>query len=114
MLKTPELNPVLLVKLHRGGIEEENGLPQPADHTSFDEDQAVLGFLGCEYMLLAHMQFFILQAVLLCLALNPLSVQPVFVFLQYLLDIFVGTLANKAKKRNREFPESSVHNVNKL
>lgn len=41
----PELNTVLLVGSHENRVEEQNHLPWPAGHASFDADQVVAGHL---------------------------------------------------------------------
>ena len=76
----PELNTVLQVGSHQSGVEGQNHFPRPAGHASFDAARVMAGFLGCEHILSAHVQFFIHQypQVLLCrAALNPFITQPV-------------------------------------
>ncbi|GAB0206549.1 CBP80/20-dependent translation initiation factor [Grus japonensis] len=46
VLGTPELDAV--PQVGSLGVEEENHLPRPAGHASFDATQAMVGFLGCK------------------------------------------------------------------
>ena len=50
--------------------EEDNHLPHPAGHPSFDAAQDTVGLLGYKHTLLAHVQLFLYQdtEVLLCRA----------------------------------------------
>ncbi|KAK4819021.1 hypothetical protein QYF61_024137 [Mycteria americana] len=80
VLRTPELDAVLQVGSHQSRVEGQNHLPQPAGHASFDAAQDMVGLLGCEHTLLAHVQLFIHQypQVLFCrAALNPFIPHPV-------------------------------------
>ncbi|KAK4810951.1 hypothetical protein QYF61_013359 [Mycteria americana] len=82
VLGTPELDAVLQVGSHQSRVGGQNHLPRPAGHASFDAAQDTIGFLGCEYTLLAHVQLFIHQypQVLLCRAvLNPFIPQSVLI-----------------------------------
>lgn len=45
-LKTPELDTILQVGSHETGVEEQNHLPRPAGHSSFDAVWDTVGFLG--------------------------------------------------------------------
>ena len=56
IMKTPNLDTVLQVRPHQCRVEGQYHLPQPAGHTSFDAAQDMVGFLGCEGTLLAHVQ----------------------------------------------------------
>ena len=40
---------------------EKNHLPHPAHHFSFDGAQGTAGLLGCKYILLVHVKFFVHQ-----------------------------------------------------
>ena len=51
LLRTPHL-----LRPHQHRVERQDYLPQPAGHTSFDDAQDMVGFLGCECTLLAHVQ----------------------------------------------------------
>ncbi|PKU41108.1 hypothetical protein llap_8578 [Limosa lapponica baueri] len=67
---------------HESREEEKNHLSRPAGHASFDAGQDVVGFLGCQCTLLAHVEVLIHQhpqVLLLRAALQPFSAQPVFV-----------------------------------
>jgi len=55
VLRTPHLDAVLQVSPH-SRVEGQDCLPRPADHTAFDAGQDIVGFLGCEGTLLAHVQ----------------------------------------------------------
>jgi len=58
-------------------------LPQPAGHASRDAAQDTVGLLGCEHTLQGHVKLHINQqpqVLLLRAALNPFSIQPIFVF----------------------------------
>ncbi|KAK4829013.1 hypothetical protein QYF61_001769 [Mycteria americana] len=82
VLRTPELDAVLQVGSHQSGAERQNHIPRPAGHTSFDAAQDMVGLLGCECTLSAHVQLFIHQypQVLLCrAALNPFISQPLLI-----------------------------------
>lgn len=48
VLQTQELNTVLQVELHEGGVEGNNHLPQSAGHLSFNSAQDEVSFLGCK------------------------------------------------------------------
>ncbi|PKU46357.1 rna-directed dna polymerase from mobile element jockey- hypothetical protein [Limosa lapponica baueri] len=82
VLRTPELDAVLQVGSHESRAEGQNHLPGPAGHTSFNATQGVLGFLGCNCMLPAHVKLLVHQhpqVLLLRAGLNPFSSQPVSV-----------------------------------
>ncbi|PKU46981.1 rna-directed dna polymerase from mobile element hypothetical protein [Limosa lapponica baueri] len=82
VLRTPKLDAALPVRSHKSRVEEQNHLPRPAGHTSFDAAQDVVGFLGCQSVLSAHVKLPIhehSQVLLLRAALQPFSAQPVFV-----------------------------------
>ncbi|KAK4810201.1 hypothetical protein QYF61_011795 [Mycteria americana] len=82
VLRAPELDTVLQVGSHQSRVEGQNHLLQPAGHAAFDAAQDMVGFLGCECTLLAHVQLFIHQypQVLLCrAALNPFIPQPLLI-----------------------------------
>ncbi|KAK4826030.1 hypothetical protein QYF61_003851 [Mycteria americana] len=82
VLRAPELDAVLQVGSHQHGVEGQNHLPQPAGHNSFDTDQDMVGFLGCECTFLAHVQLFIHQYPQVLLhraALNHIIPQPVLI-----------------------------------
>ncbi|KAK4827484.1 hypothetical protein QYF61_018784 [Mycteria americana] len=67
------LNAVLQAGSHESGVEEENHLPRPAGHCSFDAAQDMVGFLGCKCTLPRHDEPLIdqhPQALLLTAALN--------------------------------------------
>ncbi|KAK4831400.1 hypothetical protein QYF61_017531 [Mycteria americana] len=74
-----------LTQYSRWGLtraEEENHLPQPAGHASCYAAQDMVGLLGYEHTLLAHVQLFIHQypQVLLCrAALDHIIPQPVLI-----------------------------------
>ena len=61
VLRTPHLHRILHVKSHQCRAEGQGLLPWPADHTSFDVTQDMVGFLGREGTLLAHVQLAIHQ-----------------------------------------------------
>jgi len=75
----PELDAGLQVGSHQSGVEGQNPLPQPAGHA--DAAQDVVGLLGCEHTLVAHVQLFIHRypQVLLRAVLNPFIPQPVLI-----------------------------------
>ncbi|KAK4823599.1 hypothetical protein QYF61_003799 [Mycteria americana] len=82
VLRTPELDAVLQVGSHQSRVEGQNHLPRPAGHASFDAAQDMVGLLGCERTLLAHVWLFIhqyLQVLLSRTALNPFIPQPVLI-----------------------------------
>ena len=56
--KTPHTNTELQARPHQYRAENQDHLPHPAGHTSFDPAQDVIGLLGCKHMLLAHVQLF--------------------------------------------------------
>jgi len=63
---------------HQCRLEGQDHLPWPAVHTSFDAAQDMAGFLGCESILLAHVQLAIHQypqvfSAGLCSTLSSLS-----------------------------------------
>ena len=61
VLRTPHLHAVLQVRPHQRRAEGQDHLLCPADHTAFDAAQDMVGFLGCESTLLAHVQLAIHQ-----------------------------------------------------
>ncbi|KAK4815928.1 hypothetical protein QYF61_010185, partial [Mycteria americana] len=82
VLRAPELDAVLQVGSHQSRVEGQNHIPRPAGHNSFEAAQDVVGFLGSECTLSAHVQLFIHQypQLLLCrTALNPFVPQPVLI-----------------------------------
>ena len=61
-----------------GASQEQNHLPQPACHYSFDGTQGMVGLLGCMCTLPAHVESFINrhpESLLLRAAVKPLSAQ---------------------------------------
>ena len=83
MLGAPELDAVLQVGSHQGGVKGQNHLPRPAGHASLDAAQDTVGFPGCQRTLLVHVEFLINQypqVLLLRAALEPPPAQPVLVF----------------------------------
>jgi len=82
VLRAPELDAGLQGGSHQSGVEGENPLPRSAGHVALDAAQDMLGFLGCEHTLLAHIQLFIHQypqGLLSRAALNPFIPQPVLI-----------------------------------
>ncbi|NXJ29389.1 F120B protein, partial [Dicrurus megarhynchus] len=81
VLGTSELDTALQVGSHQSRADRENPLPHPAGHTALDAAQAAVGFLGCERTLPAQVKLLIqpYPKALLRAALNPFSIQPVFV-----------------------------------
>ena len=90
VLRAPELDKAFQVGSHQSGVEGQNHLPQPADHTytesqnhrstSLDAAQDTVGLLGCECTLVAHVQLFIPQYPQVLLgraALSPCILQPI-------------------------------------
>jgi len=72
----------LQVRFHQSRVEGQNHLPRPADHTSLDAAQDMVGLLGCERTLLGHIQLLINQhpqVLLSRAALNPFIPQPVLI-----------------------------------
>ncbi|KAK4819924.1 hypothetical protein QYF61_015299 [Mycteria americana] len=61
VLRAPELDAVLQVRSHQSRVEGQNHLPRPAGHASSDAAQDVVGLLGCECTLSAHVQLFVHQ-----------------------------------------------------
>jgi len=55
------LDTTLQMKSHQHRVEGQDHLPCPADHTSFETTQDMVGFLGCKGILLAQVQFAIHQ-----------------------------------------------------
>ena len=53
-LRIPHLNVVLQVRPHQHRGERQDHLPRPAGRASFDAAQDMVGFLGCEDTLPAH------------------------------------------------------------
>lgn len=56
MLGAPGLDLVIQVEFHKSRIKGENHLSQLVGHSAFDAVQTVVGFLGCECMLLGHVE----------------------------------------------------------
>jgi len=56
VLRSPLLDVILQVRPHQLRVEGQAHLPCPAGHTSFDEAQDTVGFLGCKGTLLPHVQ----------------------------------------------------------
>ena len=82
MLGAPELDAVFQVGSQQSRVEGQNYFPQLAGHASFDAVQDTAGLLGCECMLLAHVQLFIHQypqVLLIRAAFNPCIPQPVLI-----------------------------------
>lgn len=66
----------------RTTLAGKNHLPQTVGCAYFDAAQDMVGSLGCKHILLAHVELLInqrLQVLPLWAALNPLTMQPVFV-----------------------------------
>ena len=63
VLRAPHPNTVLLIRSQQRRVEGKdlNLLPLSPGHSSFDAAQDTVGFLGCEGMLRAHIQFAIHQ-----------------------------------------------------
>ena len=61
ILRTLHLDTVLQVRPHQHRVEEQDHLPRPAGHSSFDAAQDTIGFLGCKGALLVHLQLAIHQ-----------------------------------------------------
>ena len=59
MLGAPDLDAVLEMGPHEGRVEGSNHLP--ADHTSFDAAQDIVGLPGYKCTLLASVQLFVNQ-----------------------------------------------------
>ena len=79
VLRVPGLDAVLQMCLIVAG---KNHLPQTVGRAYFDAAQDMVGSLGCKHILLAHVELLInqrLQVLPLWAALNPLTMQPVFV-----------------------------------
>ncbi|NWW82991.1 F120B protein, partial [Climacteris rufus] len=76
-----KLDAVLQIASHQSRVDRENPLPCPAGHSAFDAGRGAVGFLGCECTLPDLVKLFIQQhsKALLRAALNPFSIQPVFV-----------------------------------
>jgi len=67
---------------HQRGVEGQNPLPHPAGHAFLDAAQDMVGLLGCERTLVAHVKLLIHQypqVLLSRAALNPLIPQPVLI-----------------------------------
>jgi len=82
VLRHPELDARLQVGSHQSRAEWQNHLLQPADHTAFDVAQAMVNLLDCKHTLLGHVELLVNQHPQVLLgraALNPFSIQPVFV-----------------------------------
>jgi len=61
VLRTPHLDTVLQVMPHQLRVDGQDHLHHSAGHTSFDAAQDMVGFLGCEGTLLAHVQLAVHQ-----------------------------------------------------
>ena len=61
VLRNPNLDAVLQVRFQQRRVEGQDYLPHPAGHSSSDAAQNMVGFLGCEGTLLAHIQLAIHQ-----------------------------------------------------
>lgn len=59
MLRALELNTVLKLESHKNREQRENHLLQSSGHAAYDAAQYMIGFLGCNHVLAAHVQFFI-------------------------------------------------------
>ena len=80
VLRTPHLDALSKVRPHQHAADGQDRLPRPAGHTSFDAVQDMVGFLGCEGTLLAHVQLTIYQYTQIFLNKAPLNpVIPLFV-----------------------------------
>ncbi|NXO11734.1 F120B protein, partial [Oriolus oriolus] len=81
MLGTSELDVALQVESHQSRVDRENPLPHPAGHAALDAAQGAVGFLGSECTLPAQVKLLIQQhpKALLRAAVNPFSIQPMFV-----------------------------------
>jgi len=69
------MDTVLQVGSHESRVEEQNHLPRPASHASFDAAQHMVDLLGCERTWLDHAELLVdqyPQALLLSAALNSL------------------------------------------
>ena len=77
MLRALELDAGLQVGYHQSREEGQNPLPRPAGHAAFDAAQDMVGLLGWECTLVAHVQLFIPQypQVLLCRATLHIHIQ---------------------------------------
>ena len=95
LLRAPELDTVLQVGSQQREVEGQNHLSQPAGH-AFDAAQDTVGLLDCERTLLGHVELLINQhpqVLLLRVALNPFSAQPVVVLviaLTHVQDLALG------------------------
>jgi len=74
VLGAPELDAVIQVGSYQSRAEGQNPLLRPAGHATFDAAWDMVGFLGSEHILLAHVKLFIHQysQVFLRAALNPI------------------------------------------
>jgi len=82
VLRAPELKAVLQVRSHQSRIEGQNHLSQPAGHASPDAAQDMVGPLGCQRTLPAHVEPFVYQYPQVPLsraALDPFIPQPVLI-----------------------------------
>jgi len=82
VLRAPELDAGLQVESHQNRAEGQNHIPLPAGHASLDAAQDTAVFLDCKCTLPGHVELLSTsnpQVLLLRAALNPFSVQPVFV-----------------------------------
>lgn len=59
VLRSPDLDSILQMGLHKGGVERGDHLPLTSGHPSFDATQHTDGFLGCKCILLTHVKLFI-------------------------------------------------------
>jgi len=82
VLWAPELDAGLHVGSHQSGVKGQKPLPRPAGHVSLDAAQDMVGLLGCECTLVAHIKLFIQQypqVLLSRTALNHIIPQPVLI-----------------------------------
>ena len=80
LMRTPLLDAVLHVRPHQCIPEGQDHLPRLAGHTYFDAAQDMIGFLGCEGTVLAHVQL-------------PIHQYPQVVFCKAALNPFIPQLA---------------------
>jgi len=96
VLRAPQLDAGLQVRSHQSGVEGQNHLLRPAEHTAFDAAQETVGLLGCKLTLPGHVELLINQqpqVLLLRATLNPFSAQSVFVLgiaLTHVQDLTLG------------------------
>jgi len=82
VLRAPELAAGLQVGSQQSGVEGQNHLPRPAGHAAFGAAWDIGGCLGCECMLLAHVELLIHQYPQLLLSRAALKLfipQPVLI-----------------------------------